>query len=125
MVTIMKHVAIVGSGSRSDPEAVDRLVAALPANTIIVSGGALGPDTWAAEAAKKHGLAIEVIPPDLSGARNQNQRTRRYHKRNQKIVDKANEVFALVAPHRKGEWRTRSVERSARAFQYGSFPPPK
>ena len=48
------------------------------------------------------GLAVEVIRPDLSGARNQNQRTRRYHNRNQKIVDAADEVFALVAPHRRG-----------------------
>jgi len=98
----MKRIAIVGSRSRTDPETVDRLVAELPAGTTIVSGGAIGPDTWAEEAANKYGLAFEVIRPDLCGARNQNQRTRRYHRRNQLIVDAADEVYALVAPHRRG-----------------------
>jgi hypothetical protein len=98
----MKYVAIVGSRARTDPETVDRIVAAMPADTIIVSGGAPGPDTWAEEAARKYGLVVKVIRPDLKGARNQNQRTRRYHRRNQLIVDAADEVFALVAPHRKG-----------------------
>jgi predicted Rossmann fold nucleotide-binding protein DprA/Smf involved in DNA uptake len=52
----MKHVAIIGSRSRTDPETVERLVARLPADTVIVSDGAPGPDTWAEQAARKHGL---------------------------------------------------------------------
>jgi hypothetical protein len=32
----------------------------------------------------------------------QGQITRRYHARNQQIVDAADEVFALVAPDRRG-----------------------
>ena len=98
----MKHIAIVGSRSRTDPETVDRLVAGLPRDTIIVSGGAAGPDTWAEEAAQKYGLTVWVFHPDLEGARSQGQVTRRYHSRNQRIVDAADEMFALVAPDRHG-----------------------
>jgi len=57
----MKHIAIVGSRSRTDPETVDRLVAGLPRDTIIVSGGAAGPDTWAEKAAQKYGLTVWVF----------------------------------------------------------------
>ncbi len=60
-----KHVAIVGSRSRSDRQTVERLVAGFPADTVLVSGGAPDPDTWAEEAAKKYGLKIHVFHPDL------------------------------------------------------------
>ncbi len=98
----MKYVAIVGSRSRRDPETVERLVAGLPADTVIVSGGAPGPDTWAEQAARKQGLAVQVFRPELEDARSQGQVTRRYHNRNQRIVDVADELIALVAPDRRG-----------------------
>lgn len=98
----MKHVAIVGSRSRQDFETVERLVAKLPAGTVIVSGGAPGPDTWAEEAARKYGFAVAIFRPDLAGAGTQGQVTRRYHNRNQLIVDRADELIALVAPDRRG-----------------------
>ena len=77
-------------------------MAQLPADTVIVSGGAPGPDTWAEEAARKYGLAVQIFQPDLEGAQSQGQVTRRYHNRNQRIVDAANAVIALVAPERRG-----------------------
>jgi hypothetical protein len=98
----MRHVAIVGARRRTDRETVDRLVAGLPPDTVVVSGGASGPDTWAEEAALRRGLATRIFRPDLAGAESQGQITRRYHARNQQIVDAADEVFALVAPDRKG-----------------------
>jgi len=98
----MKYVAIVGSRRRTDRETVDRLVAQLPAETVIISGGAAGPDSWAEEAARKYGRNMHVIHPDLGDARSQGQRTRRYHARNQRIVDWADEMFALVAADRRG-----------------------
>jgi hypothetical protein len=98
----LRYIAIVGARRRIDRDTVDRLVAGLPADTVIVSGGAFGPDAWAEEAASKRGLAIKIFRPDLAGAESQGQITRRYHARNQQIVDVAGEVFALVAPDRKG-----------------------
>jgi YspA, cpYpsA-related SLOG family len=58
-------IAIVGARRRTDRETIDRLVAGLPADTVIVSGGAIGPDTWAEEAARKRGLATKIFRPDL------------------------------------------------------------
>jgi len=98
----MKYVAIVGSRRRTDRETVDRLVAELPEGSVIISGGAPGPDRWAEEAARKYGREMRVIHPDLEEVRSQGQRTRRYHVRNQRIVDLADEMFALVAPNRRG-----------------------
>jgi predicted Rossmann fold nucleotide-binding protein DprA/Smf involved in DNA uptake len=98
----MKHVAIVGSRQRMDRDTVDRLVARLPWGVVIISGGAPGPDSWAQEAAHRYGRKIQVIRPDLEGARTQGQVTRRYHARNQRIVDLADEMLALVAPSRRG-----------------------
>jgi hypothetical protein len=97
-----KHVAIVGARRRTDRETVDRLVAGLPSEVVIVSGGAKGPDTWAEEAARKRGLATKIFHPNLTGAESQGAITGRYHARNQQIVDAADEVFAFVAPDRKG-----------------------
>ncbi len=98
----MKHVAIVGSRRRTDRETVDRLVGQLPEGTVIVSGGAPGPDTWAEEAASKYGRGMRVFRPDFKGAHSQGQLTRRYHARNQRVVDLADEMFALVASDRRG-----------------------
>jgi predicted Rossmann fold nucleotide-binding protein DprA/Smf involved in DNA uptake len=99
-----RHIAIVGARRRTDRETIDHLVADLPADTVIVSGGACGPDTWAEEAARKRGLATKIFRPDLHDvdALSQGQITRCYHARSQQIVDAADEVFALVAPDRKG-----------------------
>jgi hypothetical protein len=99
-----RHIAIVGARRRTDRETVDRLVAGFPADTVIVSGGAIGPDTWAEEAARKRGLAVKIFRPDLHDADtlSQGQITRRYHARNQQIIDAADEVFAFVAPDREG-----------------------
>jgi hypothetical protein len=98
----MKHLAIVGSRARTDSETVFRLVEGLSTDTVIVSGGAPGPDTWAEDAARARGLGVEIFRPDLEGARSQGQVTRRYHNRNQRIVDAADELVALVATNRKG-----------------------
>jgi hypothetical protein len=40
-----EHVATVGARRRTDRETVDRLVACLRADVVIVSGGAKAPDT--------------------------------------------------------------------------------
>src|SRR5215469_16627520 len=95
-----KHIVIVGSRLQTDRQTVDRLVAGFPAETILVSGGAPGPEHLGRRGGKKYGLKIHVFRPDLAGARSQGQVTRRYHRRNQFVVDMADEMFALVAPNR-------------------------
>ena len=58
------RVAIVGSRNYSDPERVRAYVRKLPPNTVVVSGGARGVDTWAVEEAKLHLFETVVFPAD-------------------------------------------------------------
>jgi hypothetical protein len=77
-------------------------LAELPPDTIIVTGGAAGPDTWAAEIGRERGLTVIEHLPDLAGVRNRGEATRRYYARNQRIADDCDRMVALVAPDRKG-----------------------
>jgi hypothetical protein len=56
-------VAIVGSRDYPDKQQVVDYVNNLPEDTIVVSGGAIGVDTWAEEAARERGLPEPIIFP--------------------------------------------------------------
>jgi len=58
------RVAIVGSRGWTDRKAIFDYVAALPKDTVIVSGEARGADTIAKEAAAHYGLAYDPYPAD-------------------------------------------------------------
>jgi hypothetical protein len=96
------RVAIIGSRRRSDRDAVEACVAALPTGTIVVSGGATGPDSWAVEAARERGLPVIVYRPRLAGVTSRFDATERYYGRNQRIVDSGDRVIAFPSPDRKG-----------------------
>jgi hypothetical protein len=57
-------VAIVGSRNWPDKKAVVNYVKKLPKGTIVVSGGATGPDSWAEESAKARGLETMIFKPE-------------------------------------------------------------
>lgn len=57
-------IAIVGSRTFENLQLVRDIVAALPANSIVVSGGAPGVDTVAVRAAEARGLKTLVIRAD-------------------------------------------------------------
>jgi hypothetical protein len=92
---------IVGSRRRSDRESVIARVEALPAGSVVVSGGAKGPDSWAEHAAKARGLETIRHEPER-GKRTRWEATEAFYARNQKIVDDSDELIAFVAPDRKG-----------------------
>jgi predicted Rossmann fold nucleotide-binding protein DprA/Smf involved in DNA uptake len=95
-------IAIIGSRRRIDRAAVEAAVAALPQGTVVISGGASGPDTWAAEAASRLGLEVVVYRPATDGVRGYGEAARRYHERNQRIVDACERLIAFVAADRRG-----------------------
>lgn len=64
---IRLHIAIVGSRDYPRPDLVRAFVAQLPADCVMVSGGAPGVDTTAEQAALAAGLATLIIPADLDG----------------------------------------------------------
>lgn len=92
----MVRIAIVGSRPHKFPnrdaafnarEAVRQFVFRLAEkdpNTVIVSGGAKGVDTWAVEAAKEAGLATEVFPVSDEEWRRYGKRAG--HLRNTRVV---------------------------------------
>ena len=98
----MRRVGIVGSRRRTDRQSVEAFVRALPADAVVISGGAKGPDSWAEAAARARGLGVQVFLPDLDGVRGRGEATRRYYARNQQIVDAATELAAFVAEDSKG-----------------------
>ncbi|KKM70483.1 hypothetical protein LCGC14_1440330 [marine sediment metagenome] len=61
------RVAIVGSRHYPDPIKVVEYVRALPTDTVVVSGGAAGPDTWAEAAALYHGMTVRIFNADWLG----------------------------------------------------------
>lgn len=83
------------------------LVAALPADSVVVSGGCRGVDTWAAEAARAWGLEVVEHKPRFPATPNgrkmeYGEMVRAYYNRNLRIVQDADVVYAFVAPDRRG-----------------------
>ena len=95
-------VGIVGSRRRIDRESVVALVNALPAGTIVVSGGCVGVDSWAVEAAKARGLKYIEHLPKLKPGMAWYEKTKEYYARNELIVLDSDVVAAFVSPDRKG-----------------------
>lgn len=103
----------MGSRRWRDRAAVEAAVAALPAGTVVVSGGCRGVDTWAVEAARQRGLEVVVHRPDLVGVRSRGVAAARYHARNQRIVDDCERVIAFRRAEGRGG--TEDAIRRARA----------
>ncbi len=86
----MKKIAIVGSRKFKDLSMVHKFVSTLPQDTIIVSGGALGVDSAASQAAKKKGLMVKIFIPDWFAFGKAAGMMR-----NSLIVDYSDEVYAF------------------------------
>lgn len=105
------RVAIVGSRTFTDERMVRQIVARLQERheeLTIVSGGARGVDTFAAQAAMDRGVRVQVFPAEWD----------RYGKRagylrNVTIVENADMVIALFAPgpRSKGTSHTVNIAR--------------
>jgi predicted Rossmann fold nucleotide-binding protein DprA/Smf involved in DNA uptake len=61
-----ERVAIVGSRGYPDEDEVFSYIHELPSDTVVVSGGAEGPDTWAERAAKRRGMLVVIYRADWS-----------------------------------------------------------
>jgi hypothetical protein len=112
-------VGIVGSRRRTDRTAIEACVVELEPETVVVSGGARGPDQWAAEMAQRRGMSVIVLGPQLGLVRSCGEAARRYHARNQEIVDTADRIIAFVAPDRSGgtEDTIRRARRAGKAVE--------
>lgn len=88
-------------------ERVWRYVMELPADSVVVSGGAAGVDTWAAMAARERGLVVVEYLADWEA----NRRAAGFI-RNQLIVDQSDEIVAFWDGKSPG---TRDTIKRARA----------
>ena len=96
------RVGIVGSRRRKDKHKVIELVDSLEPDTVIVSGGCRGVDTWAVERAKERGLKTEIYKPDLGKHLGRFDIINKYYERNKKIAQNSDIMYAFVAPDRRG-----------------------
>jgi len=97
------RVGIVGSRRRKDDQAVFDLVESLPKNSIVVSGGCWGPDTWAVNWAKHLGLPYEEFLPDMPPHGSSRwEFTKAYYARNRKLAESVDILYAFVATDRMG-----------------------
>lgn len=97
------RIAIVGSRKFKSKEKVVDLVNSLPQESVVVSGGCHGPDTWAEEAAKKRGMDVVVYLPNMpSDGAPLYEFTKAYYERNRKIAQDADTMHAFVTPNRTG-----------------------
>ena len=102
------RLAIVGSREYAHPDKVRGFVSNLAADTVVVSGGARGVDTWAAEAAKARGLEVQIFPA-MWGAYGK----RAGFMRNKQIVEAADGVVAFWDGQSKGTQHTISLAKEA------------
>jgi len=120
-------LGVIGSRRRTDRGAVEARIRAEMARLAaehgtvgIVSGGARGPDTWAAALARQEGWPLEEKLPDLSGLGGDAPRhawAERYYARNRAIAERCDELLAFVAADRRGG--TEHTVRCARALRKG------
>lgn len=96
-----QKIAVVGSRHFSSKDVVARYIAALPTGTVVISGGAVGVDTWAIEAAQASGLATQVFQADWD-----NLGRRAGPIRNAEIVAAADEIVAFWDGKSRGTLNT-------------------
>jgi phosphoribosylpyrophosphate synthetase len=105
-------IAIVGSRDFPQLKLVEQFIKDLPHGITLVSGGAKGVDATAREMAAKYGFAFEEYLPNLEGCKERHEFTKRYHERNQQIVDNADMVVAFTEKEKGGTWDT--IKRARR-----------
>ncbi len=100
------NVAIVGSRTFPQPKLIEWFIRDLPKGVNIVSGGAKGVDTLAADFARQRGLKVVEYRPELADCREPHEFTKRYYERNQRIVNTADLIVAFTEKNAGGTWNT-------------------
>lgn len=101
-------IAIVGSRFRTCRDEVFKAVAELEDGDVVVSGGAKGVDSWAAEAAMDRGLTVVIFT--VKDVKEQMNYVAKLMARNTLIAKECDRVIAFpqhqVDPGHGGTWDT-------------------
>lgn len=91
MARAYEVVGIVGTRGWKRRDLVNLEVEKLDRSCMVISGGAVGVDTWAIDKAKSLGMKTEVIEPDFS----KYGRPQAYFIRNTKIIMRSDRLIAF------------------------------
>ena len=94
-------IAVVGSRQFPRQDLISAYVAALPMGTVVVSGGAAGVDTFAAQAAKANGFKVLIFYANWDGLGR-----RAGPIRNAQIVEASDQVVAFWDGYSRGTLNT-------------------
>lgn len=97
----MKYL-ICGSRNYKRLNQVADLMANLPEDAEVITGGAKGVDDMANTCAMFRGLKRKVVKPDLQNVTDYYDRCGRYYARNRQMVDEADIVIAYQTKGQKG-----------------------
>lgn len=101
-------IAIIGSRERSffdiikTKKEVEDLVDSLYDDDIVISGGCRGVDVWAISRAKSRGLITKEYFPNIKKNMLYGDMVNAYYKRNRKIVDNSDVIYAFPSIMNKG-----------------------
>jgi predicted Rossmann fold nucleotide-binding protein DprA/Smf involved in DNA uptake len=107
-------IAIVGSRTRDCKDEVFKAVAALSPTDVVVSGGARGVDSWAAEAARERGMEVIEHLPNISKGASRQEAIAELMGRNTKIAQECDEMIAFPHLEANGKGGTWDSIRKAR-----------
>ena len=96
-------IGIIGSRRFLNKTSIKNTIDKLPNNSVIVSGGAKGPDLWAEKAAQSRNLKTMIFLPNLPPKNSpKHEFTKAYYERNRKIAEHSDIIHAFIAIDRKG-----------------------
>lgn len=105
----MKRIAIVGSRNYPNKQLVIDFISNLPQDTILISGGAKGVDSWAEDEFKNRGMRTEIYHADWYPLGIFDRSAG--FKRNYVIVQNADEIVAFLFNDSRGTSHSIRVAR--------------
>lgn len=100
------RIGIIGSRKFPELDLVYDYIAHLGHEQTIVSGGAVGVDAAAIEAAHELGLNYEEVLPDTSACRLYHHYAQAYYARNTRLIEQVDKLVAFTEKDTGGTWDT-------------------
>jgi hypothetical protein len=112
-------IGVVGSRDFAQMDLVEAFIRQLPKGITIVSCGAKGVDTAARVFGERYAHTVLELLPDLTGCKERYEFTKRYHERNQQIVNESDLLVAFTDKENGGTWDT--IKRARRSNKPGKI----